>query len=386
MLSSTNRNSNLSKKTGASTINLSDFIRIRNTIIPPSNTDDERKSFESSLKATSQQKMRNWPDSIEMAKKNKLEARKNVFFEKEMEKRKLDDEEKKFNEMQKKIVVERANKLLFEAQDPVKSFHSKLLMADCLKEREFQKEIVERKKDIEYEREERWREIEYEKLRDYDVKEIMKAEEEKRKKEHQMNVINSQFGDYKVRRVKEYQDSVIEGEMIKIAAKQAIEDEKKKEEERRLKAVEQMNQFKLANHELEKLKEVKRLKEKEEEKKIEEFAIKKQQMQDLRKRKEAEKFKEKQDTRQKLIDKQIEYLKNMKNREDEILTKHVKEAEEKKGRELDERNRRFRELKNQIDENRDLQSKRRKDMKDQEKKEDKQFVEHWKDRMKHLVR
>ena len=70
------------KKDTTSTISLSDFMRIRNTIVPPINDEDERKAFDSTLKAVSLQKTRNWPDSIEMAKKNKLESRKKVFFEK----------------------------------------------------------------------------------------------------------------------------------------------------------------------------------------------------------------------------------------------------------------------------------------------------------------
>lgn len=372
-------------KNQSSTITLSDFMRIRNTVVPPQNEDDDRRNVDTGLKAASQTRMRQWPDSIEMAKKNKLESRKKVFFEKEMEKRKIDEEERKFQEMQKKIVVERANKLLFEAQDPVKAFHSKLLLSDVIKEREFQKEIKEKQMEIDGNIEQRWREIEKEKMIDYDQKEIMKKEEEKRKKEHQMNVIEQQFNDFKIKKVKEYHDRVIEGEIIKLGAKRAIEEERQKEEDRRLKAKEQQDQFIKANIELEKIKELQRQKEKEEEKKIEEYAVKKQQMVDLRRRKEQEKFKEKQDQRQKLIDKQVEYLKNMKNREDEILSKHVKEAEEKKNREMEEKQRRFDEFKRQIDENRDLQAKRRRDIQDQEKKEDKEFIEQWKERMKQLV-
>jgi hypothetical protein len=67
-------------------------------------------------------------------------------------------------------------------------------------------------------------------------------------------------------------------------------------------------------------------------------------MQDLRKRKEEKKFREKQAHRQKIIDQQVEYLKNLKNREDEILVKQIKEAEEKKAREDDEKKRRFNDL------------------------------------------
>lgn len=327
------------------TLSLSDFSRIKNSLIPQKTEEHERKELESTLKQISQSKMKNWPDSIEMAKKLKLESRKKIFFEKEAEKRKIDEEERKFNEMEKKIIIERANKLLFEAQDPVKSFHSKLLLADVMKEREYQMEIKQKKKEIEDRINEKWKNVESENLHNYDMKELQKLEVEKIKKEDQMNVINQQLQDFKIKKIKEYQDRVIEGEIIKQRAKEALIQEKEKEDLIRSKAKKQQETFIKANIELEKLKEVKKIQEQEVIKRNEEFAIKKQQMVDLRKRKEAEKFKEKQDTRQKLIDKQIEYLNNLKSKEDEILNKQVKEAEEKKNKEIEEKQRKFNELK-----------------------------------------
>jgi hypothetical protein len=328
-----------------SVITINDFIRIRNTIIPPSQDDDDRKRHDTNIKAISGSKVKQWPDSVEMAKKTQLESRKKVFFEKELEKRKIDEEERRFQELEKKVVIDRANKILFENQDPVKSLHSKLLVADVLKERDFQNEIKQRKKEMDEEVERKWQDIKEQQLYDYDLKEAMKKEEEKFKKLDQMNMINEQFQDHKVRKIKDYQDRVIEGEIIKARAKAAIEEEKKKEQDRRHKNVEQKNEFIKANAELEKLKEVKKQKTKEEEKKIEEFAVKKQQMQDLKKRKEEERFREKQSQRQKIIDQQVEYLQNLKNREDEILSKQIKEAEEKKAKQEDEKQRRFNELK-----------------------------------------
>jgi hypothetical protein len=328
-----------------SVISINDFLRIRNTIIPPSKDDDDRKKHDTILKTFSDGKVKQWPDSVEMAKKTKLESRKKVFFEKEMEKRKVDEEERKFQELEKKVVIDRANKMLFENQDPVKSFHSKLLMCDVMKERDFQNDIKSRKKEMDNEVERKWQDIKEQQLLDYDIKEMEKIAEERRKKGDQMNMINEQFQDFKVRKVKEYQDKVIEGEIIKARAKAAILEEKQKEQGRRDKCVEQKNEFIKANYELEKLKEVKKLKDKQEEKKIEEFAIKKQQMQDLKKRKEEEKFREKQNQRQKLIDQQVEYLSNLKNKEDEILNKQIKEAEEKKARQEEEKQKRFNELK-----------------------------------------
>lgn len=209
-----------------SVLNLEDFLRIRNTIVPPEKEEEERKRLDQTLKAISQNKMKQWPDSIEMAKKNKLESRKRVFFEKEMEKRKIDEEEKKFQEMQKKIVIERANKLLFEAQDPVKSFNSKMLLSDVLKEREYQKEIKIRKEEMENQIENKWVELEKEIVKENELKDIKKNDAQIQKKKDQMKFINQQFHDYKIKKIKDYQDSVIEGEMIKLASKQAVEEDK----------------------------------------------------------------------------------------------------------------------------------------------------------------
>jgi hypothetical protein len=74
-----------------SVLSVEDFLRIRNTIVPPEKEEDERKRMDQHLRTISQTKMRQWPDSIEMAKKNKLESRKKIFFENEMEKRSIDE-------------------------------------------------------------------------------------------------------------------------------------------------------------------------------------------------------------------------------------------------------------------------------------------------------
>lgn len=330
------------------TISLSDFMRIQNTIVP-SNFDkienDNRRAYDERIKKQSQARMRQWPDSIEMSKKNKLEARKEAFYRQEEEKRRIDEEEQKFQELEKQVVVDRANKMFFEGQDAVKSFHSKLLLADALKEREYQKEILLRKKEIEREIEEENLENLHKQIADYDKKEEDKRLEDQAKKNFRMNVVNQQLKDAKIKRIKEYQDRAIEGEVVKKRAREEVEEQKKREIEKQ-KNIDKMNrEFVEANVELEKLKEKKRIKEQLEEKKIEEYAIKKQEMVDLRKRKEDEKFQEKQRQRQVLIDKQIEYLNNLKDKQDQILAKHIKEAEEKRNNELAEKLRKRNEFK-----------------------------------------
>jgi len=124
-----------------------------------------------------------------------------------------------------------------------------------------------------------------------------------------MEIINQQFKDMKIKRIKEHQDQIVEGEIIKLQAQDALEKEKQKEEERREKHKQMNENFKKSNQDLEVLKKLQKEKDIAEEKKIEEFSLKKDQMFNLRRKKEEEKAKEKQRQRQILIDKQVEYLK-----------------------------------------------------------------------------
>ena len=106
--------------------------------------------------------------------------------------------------------------------------------------------------------------------------------------------------------------------------------------ERKQKQAEQRGIFKQANEDLKAQLIEEKVKEVENEKKIDLYAKKRDALEQLRKDKEESKFQEKQMTRQKLIDKQTEYLANLKNREDEILNKQVAEAEEKAARLMEE--------------------------------------------------
>ena len=124
---STNHNRN------ASTITAGEFLRIRDIIVPASANESDSKIRETHLRNLSQTRIQNWPDSIQQAKKQRLLEKKKNYFEQEYEKRKIEEEEKKFNEAQKAVIIERANKKLFDTHDQVKLFHGKMLLSDVLK-------------------------------------------------------------------------------------------------------------------------------------------------------------------------------------------------------------------------------------------------------------
>jgi hypothetical protein len=146
-----------------SMLTVGDFNRIKSHILPTEASDlDARTKKNEELHKKSQTRMRKWPDSIEMIKKTQMESRKKIFFEEEKRKRILDQEEARFKEYQKQVVNDRAEKLLFDNQDVVKSFKSNLLLTDVLNEREFQKEITLKKQEINKKIDEKWFEMEKE--------------------------------------------------------------------------------------------------------------------------------------------------------------------------------------------------------------------------------
>ena len=376
--------SHYKRKKRPTTITYSDFLRIKNEIVPSNEELERRKAYDERLKEISKNRAKKWPDSLEMKKKYQLEFTKRKFLEEENRRRKIDEEEAKFQKIQNNLVVERAKNLLFMEQEPVKRFNATMMYSDMLKEREFQDDIKQKKKSINDLIEKKFYEQELKKMEEFDKKELEKKRLEELKKLERMKIVNEQLQESKIKRIQDYQEKIVEGELMKIAMKKALEEDKRKEEElNRLKA-EQRQQFIDSNIELEKLKEEKRKKELEEDKKIEEFAFKKQQLEDLRKKVENDKFKEKQAQRQKLIDAQIEYLTKLKNKEDARIEKSIKESEEKKQAEEKKKQDRFNMLQAEIKQQREDVKRKKEEQKLKEKNEDMKFVEEWKNKMKLL--
>ena len=281
------------------------------------------------LQEKSNARVKNWPNTIEALRRKKDEDRIKRLEEEEIERRKIDAMEYEIQVQARQQAIERANKHMHDAQDQVKAFHTKMLMCDVLQERDVQQQLRKRKQEIERDIERQWQELEHQKLNEYDEKLRTKLMEEYHKKMKNAKFIKDQLLEFKMNCIKRFQEEQLEGQLIKRQAEIDLEKERQKEHERRLKMVDQRETFKKANEDLIAHAQVERQKELEQEKKIDEYAKKKEALDKLRRDKEDQKFQEKQETRQRLIDRQIEHLKTIKNREDEILNKQVAEAEEK---------------------------------------------------------
>jgi len=369
-------------------ITLTDFMRIQNEINPINAEYENRKAYEKKLKKLSIAKAKNWKDSLEMKKKNEFEMAKKRFLNDELRRRQLDEEEKKYQNAQNDIIIQKARRQLFEEQDAVKSFNSKLLFCDTLKERDYQKEISDRKKQINEMMNKRFLENEKKKMDEYDKKiELKKILEEEKRKEI-MNAMREQLQESKIKIIQDYQERMVEGRLMKINMQKALEEEKKLAELKEQRKKQMQKEYFEANERLKKEKKLKEEKELAEEKKIELFAIKKQQRDDLRKKVEDQKIKDKLDMHQKLIDLQLNNLMKIQKEKEEAFNRAI-EANSKQKDEKDEELERLNQQKKnkilqEIKENM-LNSKKEKEEKRlKEKQDDLNYIEEFKKKLAFL--
>ena len=116
-----------------------------------------------------------------------------------------------------------------------------------------------------------------------------KVEEEKKKQ--RMKMLNDQMNEIKIRKIQEYEDNLVEGQILKMQIRRDLAQEQKEKELKEKKILEQKQIYMEENKKLMEEKEKIKMREIEEEKKIEEFAIKKDELNALRKQKEEEKMK-----------------------------------------------------------------------------------------------
>ena len=322
-------------------ITLTDFMRIQNEINPINAEYENRKAYEKKLKKLSIAKSKNWKDSLEMKKKNEFEMAKKRFLDDEMRRRQLDEEEKKYQNMQNDLIIQKARKQLFEEQDAVKSFNGKLLFCDTLKERDYQKEIFNRKKQLNELINQRFLENEKKKMDEYDKKMEMKRLLEEEKRKERMKIMREQLQESKIKIIQDYQERLVEGRLMKINMEKALEEEKKMLELKEQRKKEIQKEYFQANERLRQDHKAQEEKELAEEKKIELFAFKKQQRDDLRKKVENQKIKDKLDLHQRMIDVQLNNLMKIQKEKEEAFNRSIEtnsKAQEEKGDELEKAN------------------------------------------------
>lgn len=109
-------------------------------------SDETRKEEERlRLKTLSEERASKWPNTLQAARARKERARQDRLAAEEAEREEADRQEALVKAEQRRMAIERANKMLFDDTDDVKALHGKLLLSEVLAENQA---LVQQKKHI----------------------------------------------------------------------------------------------------------------------------------------------------------------------------------------------------------------------------------------------
>lgn len=128
--------------------------------------------------------------------------------------------------------VHTANQKLYESQDRVKAFHSKMLMCDVLAERDQQVKLKKRKQKMMKVVDNQWIDYEKQQVADADEKARVGLEKEYKKKMDNASEVQVQLNDYKLTYLRRMQEDMLEGELLKREVDDMLDKERKKEDKR----------------------------------------------------------------------------------------------------------------------------------------------------------
>jgi len=322
-------------------VSRSDFDRIRASV-QQAKVDQRSKFRDEELRKKSQERTAKWPNTLDATRKKKEMWKIEKQAREEAERLLLDKEEDELQRKARELQIKRANALLYEQTDKMKNLRSQMLYCDVIEEQKLQVQEKERKRAMERKMEEHWFKLQEQQLDEYDQREEKELMERVRKVATTAKMQQDQLEVNKQLYIKSLQNEKAEGERLRQKAEEDFRDEQEKELAVRRKARLAVEQLRLENEKLKKIKQQQLIKEQQEEEKRQADADAKEFMQHRRKAQEKKRFDEAQAIKKKLIDKASNNLLAMAENEERILGKQAADVKEKEDRELamkDERRR-----------------------------------------------
>eukprot|EP00854_Cymbomonas_tetramitiformis_P009833 gene9833-11648_t len=342
---------------------------------PPLDSSHIEKEY---LKNLSDDRAGKWPNTIEAQRARKERARKERMDQEEQERCEVDRQEALLKAENRRLQIERANKMLYDETDRVKSFHSKLLLSDVLQEREAQINYKSQLKGIKKKQDDAFVRAQAQAIEVAEAAEHRKLEYQKMKALEQKDAQMAQLEELKDRILRDKEHDKAEGFMLKKKAAEEVLLLQQKEEERRERALLQNMETARANDALKKLKAIDKQREKDEEKKIAEFAKRKEEMILERRRREESKISDKTKARERMVRVMEDDL--LRRREESEL-RLVEQAEELEAKENAAMQQRAEQMENErlaIDRSRNQQKQIKKAIKDKERAEEMELSEQMK--------
>lgn len=340
---------------------------------PQTNEMDQRVA----LRKTSKGRYKNWGNTLEALREKKKRDRVQKLEEIERGQQKVDHKEMLYQEQQRRNAIDRANRLLFQQNDKVKSLNSALHLSDCMKERGKQIQIHRQRKAHAARLEEMWASVETANL----SKMIEREESETiEKKQRSMDLVNSQLEqlrDFRERQKLALSEEIEEGKRTRMIAAEARDIARQQEAERMVLQDENAKEYVRANIEQKKIKDEIRKLEEAEDAKIEQHEKEKERKLKIRREHEAKRAKAKLDQHEKMMMQQYKHLSSLRNQENARLEKDAEEVRARNEANIRAEQLRVANLKLAIDRSRTLQIERKEDEKIKEKALEEVMLAEW---------
>ncbi|RHZ35024.1 hypothetical protein DYB31_016831, partial [Aphanomyces astaci] len=256
-------------------LNESELDRIRQSISDPVQSNHEAKRQH--LKELSTQRTGKWPNTLEAMRRKKENWKKDKEEREEAERLKIDEEELRLQKEYRTKQIERANRLLYEQTDRMKTLRSKELLADVLQDREYQIGEKNAFKAMDQKVEDGWTGVLMTQLRDADKKADDERKVRERKHKELVVMQQKQLEEYKNSHIATLREEMRDGERIKAKAEQDARDEEEMELARKRRVKQANEDMRLANERLNLLRKQEAEKEVAEEVKRQEDARKKEE-------------------------------------------------------------------------------------------------------------
>ncbi|XP_028397202.1 coiled-coil domain-containing protein 173-like isoform X2 [Dendronephthya gigantea] len=273
--------------------------------------------------------VKNWGNTIEGQRLQKLKARKIKEDKEEEEKKLIDIEEAKHQAQKRKDAIERAKTLQYHKTDRVKGYHSALLLTEVLRERDAQVKMKNKQAEATKNRDDHLIELQRKQYEEGILQDQEKALKRYNARQQIRDFQQLQIKEKDEVKVEEKELDFAKGENIKEqvamykAAKATIE-EQRREQKRSL-----MESHKKAMRDRQIFLEKERQKDEDENEEIRQFAIAKKKMSKMRKEKEVELFETFQEHTEKMRSKLAGEMKQKVDDEDDRLAKAVAERDDK---------------------------------------------------------
>ena len=336
------------------------------------------------LRELSLERSSKWPNTLQAQRERKERAFQERLQQDETERKHLDRKNAIIKAEQRRVQVERSNKMLFDDTDRVKAFHGTLLLSDVLQEREAQIKYKEYLKDVSDRQERAFVKQQREALEIAEEMELRKIEAVRERHLQERDAQLAQLEDVKAKYLQQQEVSRQEGLALRQMAEQEAMDAMDKEKTKREKVKAAREATIVANQALKEFKRIELEKDAEFDKKIEAFAAHKETVLAERKRRAEEKAQAKLDEKDRLAAAVLKNLMEERAKNESRIAKQHEEAEIKADMREAEHKAFLAREQEFIVKSRTQQLRLKADEKAAREAEEMEFVEQWKVRNKEI--